>query len=339
MAMTAVNKMTAIEQTHLNFSHCISEKKLVQMSKTRVPGVPKGLKEIGHSCVICQHATIIRNNAAPAATGSDPHCISWDMIDMSKIPTVTGKRYCTMIVERKTHFAHILLHDSKSEDTIIQIFNLVLPLLTEKPIIVKSDCAPEYHKPKIEAFLKDVHGVKEMRHSNEHNQTANGMVAKFGDKLGRGLRVALLQSGLPLAFWGAAAIMVTDLYNSTPHSGLGGDSPYFRRTGRMPDMSFFRPFGCSMVAFRGKDLVEQGKLAPRGETGVCVGIRTHFGRRACISYSARTNQVYASVDCQFDTTLFPFQMADQRQRGFMINHLSWRNSACFMIYRMQRLMT
>ena len=178
-----------------------------------------------------------------------------------------------------------------------------------------------------------------MRHSNEHNQTANGMVAKFGDKLGRGLRVALLQSGLPLAFWGAAAIMVTDLYNSTPHSGLGGDSPYFRRTGRMPDMSFFRPFGCSMVAFRGKDLVEQGKLAPRGETGVCVGIRTHFGRRACISYSARTNQVYASVDCQFDTTLFPFQMADQRQRGFMINHLSWRNSACFMIYRMQRLMT
>jgi len=54
------------------------------MSKVGVPGVPKGLKETGHSCVICQDAKIIRNNAAPAATGSDPHCISWDMIDMSK---------------------------------------------------------------------------------------------------------------------------------------------------------------------------------------------------------------------------------------------------------------
>jgi len=61
MAMAAVNKMTAMEQTHLNFSHCISEKKLVQMSKAGVPGVPKGLKETSHSCVICQHAKIIRN--------------------------------------------------------------------------------------------------------------------------------------------------------------------------------------------------------------------------------------------------------------------------------------
>jgi len=59
MAMAAVDKMTSMEQTHLNFSHFISEKKLVQMSKTGVPGVPKGLKETGHSCVICQNTKII----------------------------------------------------------------------------------------------------------------------------------------------------------------------------------------------------------------------------------------------------------------------------------------
>ena len=88
--------------------------------------------------------------------------------------------------------------------------------------------------------------------------------------------------------------MVTDLYNSTPHTNLGRDSLYFRRTGRLPDMSIFCPFGCSMVMHRGKDLVEHRKLAPRGEKGVCVGIDTHFGRRAFICYSARANRVYAS---------------------------------------------
>ena len=134
--------------------------------------------------------------------------------------------------------AQDVLHDRKSEETIIQIFARVLPLLTEKPIIVKSDCAQEYHTPKMEAFLRDVHGVKETRHSNKHNQAANSMVEKFCDTLGRGLRVALLQSGLPLAFWGAAVIMVTNLYNYTPHASLGGDSPYFQRTCRLPDMSF-----------------------------------------------------------------------------------------------------
>jgi len=105
--------------------------------------------------------------------------------------------------------AQDVLHDRKSEETIIQIFARVLPLLTAKPIIVKSDCAQEYHTPKMEAFLKDSHGVKETRHSNEHNQAANGMVEIFCDTLGRGLRVALLQSGLPLAFWGAAFTIFT----------------------------------------------------------------------------------------------------------------------------------
>jgi hypothetical protein len=51
MAMAAVNKMTAMEQTHLNFSHCISEKKLMQMSKAGVPGVPAGQLKNGRHTV------------------------------------------------------------------------------------------------------------------------------------------------------------------------------------------------------------------------------------------------------------------------------------------------
>jgi len=98
-----------------------------------------------------------------------------------------------------------------------------------------------------------------MRHSNEHNQAANGMVEIFCDTLGPGLRLALLQSGLPLAFWGAAAITVTDICNSTPHEAIR----LVHVTGRMPDMSFFRPFGCSMVVFRGKDLLEHKGAAER----------------------------------------------------------------------------
>ena len=46
------------------------------------------------------------------------------------------------------------------------------------------------------------------------------------------------------------------------HTSLGSGSPYFRSTCRMPDVSFSSPFGCSMVVFLCKDLVEPGKLAP-----------------------------------------------------------------------------
>jgi len=148
-------------------------------------------------------------------------------------------------------------------------------------------------------------GVIEFRHSNEHGQGANGMVEKFVDTLRRGLRTVLLQSGMPFAFGGAAVILVTDIYNSCPLTSLHGDSPHFRQTGKHPDMLFFRPFGCAMVVFRGKDLVEHRKMAPRGERGVYLGTGKQFGRRAFMCYSARLNRVFASVDCEVDVT-FPY---------------------------------
>jgi hypothetical protein len=313
VALGAVCKMTPMEKMHLYFSHCISEDKLMHMSKNKVPGIPPGLKRMGIPCSVCQHAKIKRRKAAPAATGSDAHDISFDMIDMSKMPTVSGKRYCTMIVERETRFAHTVLHETKDE--IVEVFKTVLPRLGKTAKIIKSDCAAEYNTPQLVKLLKE-HGVIEFRHSNEHGQAANGMVEKFGDTLGRGLRAALLQSGMPFAFWGAAVILVTDIYNSCPHTSLHGDSPHFRRTGKHPDMSFFRPFGCAMVVFRGKDLVEHRKLAPRGEKGVYLGTGKQFGRRAFMCYSARLNRVFASVDCEFDATFFPYKLSDQRQRGY-----------------------
>jgi len=307
--------MTNEEKAHLYSSHVISEAKLIHLSKSVVKGLLKGLKKRGFPCTICQHAKIIRKAAAPAATGSDPHCVSFDMIDMSKILTVTGLQYCTMIVERETQFAHIQLHATKDE--IVQVFKHVLPMLTKKPLIIKSDCAPEYHTPELLSLFTE-YAVKEVRHSNEHCQAQNGMVEKFGDTLGRGLRRALLQNhdGLPLSILGAAAMLITDIYNSCPHSSPDNDTPFFRRTGRLPDFSFFRPFGCGMMVFRGKDLVEHKKLALRGEKCVYIGTGRQFRRRAFMGYSPRTNRVHASVDCGFDDTYFLFRVCDQRVRGF-----------------------
>jgi len=71
-----------------------------------------------------------------------------------------------------------------------------------------------------------------------------------------------------------------------------------------------------MVVFRGKDLVEYCKLAPRGEKGVYLGTGKEFGRRAFMCCSAQLNRVFASVDCEFDATFFPYKLSDQRQRGY-----------------------
>jgi len=106
-----------------------------------------------------------------------------------------------------------------------------------------------YHTPPELLSLFTEYGVKEVRHSNEHCQAQNGMVGNFGYTLGRGLCRLRLQSELPFSIWDAAAILITDIYNLCTHSSLNNETPFSRRTGRLPDLSSLRPFGCGMVVF------------------------------------------------------------------------------------------
>jgi hypothetical protein len=141
------------------------------------------------------------------------------------------------------------------------------------------------------------------------------MAEKMVDRIGRMLRTTLLQSQLPPEFWGAAVILATDVYNCTPHSALNNQSPFYCSEGVHPDLSFFRPFSCSMVVHRGKDLVEHHKLAPRGEKCVYLGCGNAYGRRAYIAYSPRLHRVFSTIHAEFDETFFPFRTVDQRVRG------------------------
>jgi len=80
-------------------------------------------------------------------------------------------------------------------------------MLTKKPLINKSDCALEHHIPELLSLFTE-YGV---------------MVQFFENILGRGLRRMLLQIGLPLSMWGAAVILITDIYNACLQSSQDND--------------------------------------------------------------------------------------------------------------------
>ena len=311
----AASSMSAEEFMHLKFNHAISYRRLAQMSRDQVPGIPAKLKEKKFTCEICQHANITRNDAPPAATGSDDADCHFDMADMSKIQTINGMRYCTIFMMTKTRYAYTYLHKTKDQAPDIMDQFLSQFEADARPRTFKSDCAEEYGTPRMQAVLAK-HGITEpLRHSNEHQQFQNGKAEKFIDTLGRRMRATLLQSQLPPEFWGAAAVLMTDVYNCTPHDSLDGESPFKRAKGRHPDTSFIKPFGCGMVVHRGRDLVEHGKLAPRGEKCVYIGTGQAWGRRAYLAFSPRVNRIYATVDAQFDECYFPFRLVDQRVFG------------------------
>jgi hypothetical protein len=144
----------------------------------------------------------------------------------------------------------------------------------QQPKDLMCDCAGEYDSQEFRTVLAKYPGTT-VRHSNAHEQSASSMAEKMVDRMGRMLRTTVLESQLSPEFWGAAAILATNVYNCMPHSALNNQSPFYCSKGVHPDLSFFRPFDCSMVVHWGKDLVEHHKLAPRGEKCVYLGCGMH----------------------------------------------------------------
>ena len=259
ITMNAIGRITEIEIMHLRLNHVASFDRIATLSNSGARGIKPGLKAPNIKCNVCQHANCKRSPAAPAATGSDPFDMSFDLVDMNTIPTIGGKRYCTVFVIRKTRFAYTYLHEHKTEFP--QILDKLMAQFSdaERPKILKCDGAGEYDSSQFHDVIAKYPGTR-LQRSNAHEQSANGMAEKMVYRLGRMLRATLLQSQMPPEFWGAATILLTDIYNCTPHAALDNETPYYRQKGVHPDLSFFRPFGCTMVVHQGKDLVEHHKL-------------------------------------------------------------------------------
>ena len=90
------------------------------------------------------------------------------------------------------------------------VFKRVLPMLEKKPLIIQTNCAPEYHTTELMSLFIE-YGVKEVRHSNEHCQAPNGMVEIFGDTPGWAFAGHFFR--LSLSMWGAlCGVQTAPLY-------------------------------------------------------------------------------------------------------------------------------
>eukprot|EP00961_Rhodomonas_salina_P266396 3601092-Rhodomonas_salina.1 len=141
-----------------------------------------------------------------------------------------------------------------------------------KPRILRSNGAGEYEDAELNKWLSVI-GIDHQFSAPDH-QYQNALAEKLGDTIGNGIRVILLQSNLPLEFWGMAALYIVETYNVLPHSCIDNKIPYEEHTGRRANVSMFRPFGCIETVFRGKDHVAHHKISPHGEPGVFVGLGT-----------------------------------------------------------------
>ena len=316
-----VGNMSLEELFHLRMGHA-SLGKLAALND-KVHGLPRMLhmsKLLHLPCACCDEAKAKRQNYPPASQTvykNEDDIMTWDLFDMGQDwLTVDGNRYLSIFIIGRSRTAFTILHDSRRDFKSVVKQAFVRAGFTPKTI--RCDGAGEYIKGELYSYLRDDCGIN-VQFSNPREQFQNGISEKFVDTLGKSIRTMLLQSHLPPAFWGCAAHLATDLYNHLPHSSIDNNIPIAMHTNQTPDVSWFRPFGCQATLFRGRDIVEHHKLAPRGVTGIHVGLGASHGRKCWLVWVPSLGRIYASRNVAFDETLFPMKKHDQRVFGLYDN--------------------
>ena len=113
-------------------------------------------------------------------------------------------------------------------------------------------------------------------------------------------RTMLLQAKMQKMYWGYAILYATEILMCLPKKALGWKTPKQVLTGRKPDISRFKVFGCKAWALVPKP--HRKKLDPRAKCGIFVG----FSQDAP-AYLVRipsTGEVIESPHCIFDESDF-----------------------------------
>lgn len=316
--------MTLEELVHLRMAHTPIAR-CAQMSR-KVKGLPRSLnfhRALRFPCGCCQEAKAIRQPFPPASntmSRREDDLMCWDMFDMGeKHLSLSGNRYVSVFVVHRSRYAIVLLHKDRTFETMKSLLIRAFARAGFTPKRVRHDGAGEYINKDLEKWLEEQGAFIVTETSNPYEQHQDGISEKLVDTMGKGIRTLLLQSGLPPEFWGAAALYYADVYNHLPHASLDGEIPFEIHHNKTPDVSWFRPWGCRCTLFRGRDLVEHGKLAPRGEQGVLLGLSLSHGRKCWVVYCPRLNRIFVSRNVTFDETLFPMRQNDQRVYGIYDN--------------------
>ena len=102
-----------------------------------------------------------------------------------------------------------------------------------------------------------------------YSPSQNGIAEHYNRTLLELIRAMLLAKGLPPFLWDEAVSHAVYIRNRSPTRALKGKTPYEAWTGKKPDVSHFREFGCDVWIL--DETKNKSKLAPKSQKMTFVG--------------------------------------------------------------------
>jgi hypothetical protein len=167
--------------------------------------------------------------------------------------------------------------------------------------VLRTDRGREFVN-KVMASWCEKHGISH-EVSIQHNPQQNGVAERHNDLIFNIVRCQLHWSGLPLTWWGEAALTAADVINHWPRTPLNGGTPHYAWHGVREDASQLHPFGCVVhIRIDPEDRTDP-KLGPRSKR--CAHLGKAPQSKGWRVLDTTSNKVVHSRDAVFEDTV-PF---------------------------------
>jgi transposase InsO family protein len=147
-------------------------------------------------------------------------------------------------------------------------FKALIENLSERKIkILRLDNGGEYTSKEFVNFCKDVGIKREL--TTPYNPKQNGVAERKNRTILEVVMTMIHDQDLPMCLWEKAVMAVVYVQNQLSYSALGLKTPKEMFTGKKPEVSHLKIFGCPVFIHIPKE--KRNKLDPSGKKGIFVG--------------------------------------------------------------------
>ncbi|GJV39959.1 putative ribonuclease H-like domain-containing protein [Tanacetum coccineum] len=278
---------------HVNFKNL---NKLVKGNLVR--GLPSKIFQNDHTCVACQKGKQHKASCKAKSVSSISHSLQllhMDLFGPTSIRSLNHKTYCLVITDDFSRFSWVFFLRTKDEtsgilkDFIRQIENQ----LNQKVKTIRCDNGTEFKNKDVIEFCGSK-GIKR-EYSNARTPQQNGVAERKNMTLIEAARTMLADSFLPNTFWAEAVSTACYVLNRVLVTKPHNKTPYELITGKIPIISYIRPFGCHVTILNTIDHL--GKFDGKSDEGFLVGYSLQS--KAFRVYNLETKRVKENLHITF----------------------------------------
>ncbi|GJY83226.1 putative ribonuclease H-like domain-containing protein [Tanacetum coccineum] len=278
---------------HVNFKNL---NKLVKGNLVR--GLPSKIFQNDHTCVACQKGKQHKASCKAKAVSSISQTLQllhMDLFGPTSVRSLNHKTYCLVITDDFSRFSWVFFLRTKDETSAIlkDFIRQIENQLNQKVKTIRSDNGTEFKNKEVIEFC-GLKGIKR-EYSNARTPQQNGVAERKNRTLIEAARTMLADSFLPNTFWAEAVSTACYVLNRVLVTKPHNKTPYELLTGKIPIISYIRPFGCHVTILNTIDHL--AKFAGKSDEGFLVGYSLQS--KAFRVYNLETKRVEENLHITF----------------------------------------